>query len=167
MLKRPVPWRPTARTGPSQGIAVNVKAVKRIIAEAENPIIVAGPKVRHDKDLFNAVVAISKKRDIPIFATGGSIKIFNEAGVRAEQTSILSIANFLTDPEWKMNGQKVDVAVFVGTEYAIANNIFSTIKNWGDVKTVSISPYFQPNASVSFGNLNDEVYKEYLKELEG
>lgn len=167
MIRRPIPWMPTARTGPKQGAAVNAKTVKRIIVEAENPLIIAGPRVRHDKDLFEAVVALSKKRRVPIIATGGSIRAFAEKGVAAEQMSVLHAVNLLLDPDWKPNNKKVDVAVFAGTEYAIANNVFSTLKNWGDVKTVSISSYFQPNATVSFGNLNDEVYKEHLLELKG
>ncbi len=81
--------------------------------------------------------------------------------------SLLHLTNLLIDPEWKTENGRVDVAVFIGTEYAIANNIFSTLKNWGDVKTVSVSPYFQPNAAVSFANLNDEVFKEHLEELKG
>lgn len=167
MIRRPIPWRPTARTGPKQGVAVNSKTAKRIIEEAESPIIVAGPRVRHDSGLFDVVVALSQKREIPIIATGGSIRAFKEKGVEAEQMSLLHLVNLLLDPEWRINNKKVDVAVFVGTEYAIANNVFSTLKNWGGVKTISISPYYQPNAGVSFGNLTDEVFKEYLEVLKG
>jgi CO dehydrogenase/acetyl-CoA synthase complex epsilon subunit len=148
-------------------VAVNTNTVKRIIEEANNPIIVAGPKVRHDRGLFDAVVEISKKFGLPIFATGGSIKAFSEKSVSAEQISLLHLTNLLLDPEWMNDKGNVDVAVFIGTEYAIANNIFSTLKNWGDVKTVSVSPYFQPNAAVSFANLNAEVFNEYLEELKG
>lgn len=167
MLRRPIPWRPTARTGPKQGVAVNALTVKRIIEEADNPIIVAGPKVRHDKNLFDLVATLSEKKKIPVFATAGSIKAFIEKGVEAEQISLLHITNLLIDPDWKVKSKNVDVALFVGTEYAIANNVFSTIKNWGDVKTVSISPHYQPNAQVSFANLNDEVFKEYIEVLKG
>ena len=167
MIRRPIPWRPTARTGPSQGVAVNAGTVKRIIEEAENLILVAGPEVRSDTGLFNGAVGISKKYGVPIFATGGSIKAFSEAGVDAEQISLLHLTNLLIDSEWKTEKGRVDVAVFIGTEYAVANNIFSTLKNWGDVKTVSVSPYFQPNAAVSFANLNSEVFQEYLEVLKG
>jgi CO dehydrogenase/acetyl-CoA synthase complex epsilon subunit len=167
MIRRPIPWRPTARTGPKQGVAVNARTVKRIINEAKNPIIVAGPKVRHDDGLFDLVANLSKKKGLPIIATGGSIRAFNSRGVEAMQMSILHLVNLLMDPDWKVKNKSVDVAVFVGTEYAIANNVFSTLKNWGDVKTVSVSPYFQPNASVSFANLNDEVFKEYIELLKG
>ncbi|MFQ5801051.1 MAG: CO dehydrogenase/acetyl-CoA synthase complex subunit epsilon [Candidatus Hydrothermarchaeales archaeon] len=165
MIRRPIPWQPTARTGPKQGVAVNARTVKRIIDEAENPIIVAGPRVRHDPELFDVVVALSQKKEIPIIATGGSIKAFKEKGVDAEQMSLLHLVNLLLDPDWRINNKRVDVAVFMGTDYAIANNVFSTLKNWGDVKTVSVSPYYQPNAEVSFENLNDEVFKEYLEVL--
>lgn len=167
MIRRPIAWRPTARTGPKQGVAVNAGTVKRIIEEAENPILVVGPTVRHDSELFDAAAGISKRHDLPIYATGGSIKAFSEKGISAEQVSLLHLTNLLIDPEWKTDKGSVDVAVFIGTEYAIANNIFSTLKNWGDVKTVSVSPYFQPNAAVSFSNLNAEVFKEYLEELKG
>jgi CO dehydrogenase/acetyl-CoA synthase complex epsilon subunit len=167
MIRRPIAWKPTARTGPKQGVAVNARTVERIIEEAENPILVAGPKVRHDSVLFDAASGISKKYGIPIYATGGSIKSFSEKSVSAEQISLLHLTNLLLDPEWKTKKGNVDVAVFIGTEYAIANNIFSTLKNWGDVKTVSVSPYFQPNAAVSFANLNAEVFKEHLEELKG
>jgi len=167
MIRRPVPWRPTARTGPKQGVAVSAKTMKRVIEEAENPIIIAGPRVRHDKELFDAAVAMSSKKGMPIIATGGSIRVFKENNVDAEQMSLLHAVNLLLDPDWKVNNRRVDLAVFIGTDYAIANNVFSTLKNWGEVKTVSISPYYQPNASLSFGNLNDKVFKESLEVLKG
>ena len=167
MIRRPIAWRPTARTGPSQGVAVNAGTVKRIIEEAANPILVVGPKVRGDSGLFDAAVGISKRYGLPIYATGGAIRSFAEAGVSAQQISLLHLTNLLIDPEWKTDKGSVDVAVFIGTEYAIANNIFSTLKNWGAVKSVSVSPYFQPNASVSFANLNSEVFQEYLEVLKG
>lgn len=165
MMKRPIPWRPTARTGPKQGVAVDAKTVKRIIDEAENPVIIAGPRVRNDPDMLDVVISISKDKKAPIWATGGSIKSFKEKGVEADNTSLLHAANLLIDPDWKSNGKNVDVTIIIGTEYAIANNIFSTLKNWGSSKTVSISPHFQPNADVSFPNLNEEVFGEYLKIL--
>jgi CO dehydrogenase/acetyl-CoA synthase complex epsilon subunit len=167
MIRRPVPWRPTARTGPKQGVAANAKTVKRIIEDADNPIIIAGPKVRHDKDLYDLAVSLSRKRKIPIYATGGSIKVFKENKVDAEQAGLLQAVNQLVDGDLQVNKKKVDVALFMGTDYAIANNVFSTLKNWGDVKTVSISAQYQPNASVSFANLNEEVFKEYLEVLKG
>ncbi len=167
MIKRPIPWRPTARTGPKQGVAVNARTVKRIIEEAENAILIAGPKIRHDKSLYETAAAIAKRNKIPIYATGGSIKTFNENGVKAQQESLLHVVNLLLDPEWKVKGKKVDTAIIIGTEYQIANNIFSTLKNWGSAKTISISPHFQPNADISLTNLNDEVFREYLEVLKG
>jgi CO dehydrogenase/acetyl-CoA synthase complex epsilon subunit len=167
MIRRPIPWRPTARTGPKQGVAVNARTVKRIFEEADNPILVAGPRVGHDDSLFDLVVELSRKGRIPIIATGGSIKAFKEKNVEAEQMSLLHLVNLLMDADFKIKDKRVDVAMFTGTEYAIANNVFSTLKNWGDVKTVSVSPYFQPNASVSFGNLNDDAFKEYIETLKG
>lgn len=166
MIKRPIPWRPMARTGPKQGVAVNARTIKRIIEESENPIVIAGPSVRHDKGLYSLVEALSKK-GLPVIATGGSIRVFKENDIEAEQMSLLHAVNLLLEEDWKVKDKKVDTAVFIGTDYAIANNIFSTLKNWGDVKTVSISPYYQPNASISFGNLNDEVFKEYIEILKG
>ncbi|RMF90520.1 MAG: CO dehydrogenase/acetyl-CoA synthase complex subunit epsilon [Methanobacteriota archaeon] len=166
MIRRPIPWRPTARTGPRQGVAVDARTMKRIIAEAENPIVVAGPKVRHDPLYLELALGISKRYGAPIFATGGSIRAFAEKGVKARQIGLLQLVNRLLDPEWKVGKGRVDVAVFIGTEYAIANNVFSTLKNWGDVKTLSISPYFQPNATVSFGNTSEEIFKEYMEELQ-
>lgn len=166
MIRRPIPWRPMARTGPKQGIAVNARTLKRIIDEAVNPIVIAGPAVRHDEGLYSLVEALSKK-GLPVIATGGSIRIFKEKELVADQMSLLHAVNLLLDEDWNINNQRVDVAVFIGTDYAIANNVFSTLKNWGDVKTVSISPYYQPNAAISFGNLNDEVFKEYIEVLKG
>jgi CO dehydrogenase/acetyl-CoA synthase complex epsilon subunit len=167
MIKRPIPWRPTARTGPKQGVAASARTIKRIIEEADNPILVAGPKVRHDEALFELVAALSQKGRIPIIATGGSIKAFSEKKVDAEQMSLLHLVNLLMDEDWKIDDKNVDVAVFIGTEYAIANNVFSTLKNWGEVKTISVSPHYQPNASVSFSNLNDEVFRESIEVLKG
>ncbi len=165
-VKRVKSWLPTADTGPKGGIAVSLKVMARVISEAENPLIVMGGECNVlDGKLMDCASRLSKKKNIPIVATADSKKWFNEKGIEAEQIGLVEVVNMLLDPEWSLNDSPFDLVIFGGIEYAMNNQMFNSLKNFSGTKSASISRYYQPNASVSFPNLTDEIWEEYLDKL--
>lgn len=163
-ILRPKPWKPTARTGPEQGIAVDASIMRRVIRKAENPFIVAGPEIIENEELFGIVKHFTEK-GMPIFATAHAISKLRENNIEANSMSITQIANLLRKKDFKVNGKAPDLAIFIGVKYGIANDIFSLVKNFSEIKTASISRYYQPNASYSFPNMTEEVFKEQVRIL--
>jgi len=165
-ISRPIGWQPTIRTGPKQGVAVDAKIMKRIISEAGNAFIVAGPEIINDERLFRLATHLTKKNKIPVIATAHAVSKFNEKNIPAFSMSITQVADALRDENFRISGNKPDLAIFIGVKYGTANDVFSLVKNFSEIKTACISRYYQPNAGVSFPNLTEELFEDYLNVLE-
>ena len=55
--------------------------------------------------------------------------------------------------------------MYVGIEYSLTNMMLNSLKNFSEIKTASLSRYYQPNASVSLANLSDEIWAESLEKI--
>ena len=163
-ILRPKPWQQTARTGPEQGIAVDALIMRRIIKKAENPFLVVGHEIMKDENLLRVVEHFAS-RGMPVFATAHAISKLREKGIEARSASITEVANNLRKKDFKINGKAPDLAIFIGVRYSTANDVFSLAKNFSEIKTASISRYYQPNASYSFANMTEEVFKEEIEKL--
>jgi len=165
-VKRVKTWLPTAATGPEGGVAVSTEVMARVINEAENPLIVVGGECNAlNGKLLGYVSKLAKKKGCPIVATADAIKCFKERGIDAEQIGLVEVVNMLLDPDWSLNKRPFDLVIFGGVEYALNNQMFNTLKHFSEIKSASISRYYQPNASVSFPNLTDEIWEEHLDKL--
>ncbi|MFQ6136920.1 MAG: CO dehydrogenase/acetyl-CoA synthase complex subunit epsilon [Candidatus Hydrothermarchaeales archaeon] len=165
-IKRVMPWQPTAQTGPKWGVAVSPETMAKIISDAENPIIIVGGEINAlDGKLLDFVIRLSKIENIPIVATAHSIRSFVERKVDATLMGLVEVTNLLLDPVWGLKGEPHDLAIFVGIQYALNNQVFNTLKNFSEIKTMNLSKYYQPNAGVSFANLTDDIWEDYLEKI--
>ena len=55
--------------------------------------------------------------------------------------------------------------VFFGITYFYASQAISSLKNFSDTRVISIDKYYHPNADMSFGNLNKEVFIAALDQI--
>ncbi len=165
-LTRVKPWKTAAETGPSWGVAVSSETMARIIKDAENPLIVVGRDIGElDGGLLDFVKKLSKARNIPIVATAHSITRFLDDSVDATIMGFVEVTNLLLDPEWGLKGTPHDLVMFVGIEYSFTNMMLNSLKNFSDIKTASLSRYYQPNASVSLANLTEDIWAESLEKI--
>jgi acetyl-CoA decarbonylase/synthase complex subunit epsilon len=167
-MNRVRPWNPTAITGRLQGMTVGPAAIARTIKEADNPVLIVGAEMLKELDgrLTDYVIRLAKARGMPVAATAHTISVLHDKGIDVQQMGLPDVITRLQDPEWQgFNGRPHDVAVAVGIRPRFLNNMFNSLKNFSDVRTISIGKHNQPNASLSLANLTDDIWEENLKEI--
>ncbi|NOZ77459.1 MAG: CO dehydrogenase/acetyl-CoA synthase complex subunit epsilon [Euryarchaeota archaeon] len=167
-MNRVRPWVPTAITGRLQGMTVGPAAIARTIKEADNPILIVGAGIMEELEgrLADYAVRMARARDMPVAATAHTISVLHDRGIQVQAMGLSDVIARLQDPEWQgLNGRPHDVAVAVGIRPRFLNNMFNSLKNFSDVRTVSIGKHNLPNASLSLANLTDDIWEENLVEI--
>ncbi|MGD2073041.1 MAG: carbon monoxide dehydrogenase beta subunit family protein, partial [Candidatus Thorarchaeota archaeon] len=80
----------------------------------------------------------------------------------------VSITNLLRDSsQWKgLDGKGAyDLAIYMGSPYYFESQMLSCLKHFSSCKTMSVSRFYQPNATYSFDNVSEEKWKTVLGEL--
>lgn len=162
-------WVRTHHAGAYQARPVEPDAAARIIKKAEKPVLIIGARIT---DLNGAplerAMRLAKVLNMPIVATAHSGKFLVERGfTNYVEMSVVEITNVATDEEWKgIEGYgRPDLVIVLGAHLDLMNATFQSLKNFSDIETISISPYFMVNANYSFPNLNDETWLKCLDEL--
>lgn len=162
------PWMMTQHGGPTTGKAIEPDAAARIINNSKNPAIVVGTGINVlEGQVFDRILKFREK-GIPVIATGDSSKYFVEKGIADMPIAgVVEVTNYLTDPEWPgFDGSGLpDLAMVVGVHLDLTNQTFQTLKNYTDIKSMSISRYNMANATYSFPNLDNDLWLEFLDEL--
>lgn len=147
----------------------------KIIKRAKRPLFVLGARTLEwalgGKLVIEYAVEIAKAANMPICATAHTKKKLLELGVTPESTyDIIEIINHLKVKDWqgvKKEGNH-DLVVFIGVRADLANQGLSTLKHFAPhLRTMTLSPFYYPNASYSWPNLKDEKEKwqEYYETL--
>ncbi|WP_406662274.1 CO dehydrogenase/acetyl-CoA synthase complex subunit epsilon [Methanolobus sp. ZRKC3] len=145
---------------------VNPATVSKMISKAKRPLLIVGSEVMKNETLLDKAIAIASK-GVAVAATGHSIKGFLDKGADAKYFNIHSLAHYLGDAKWTgLDGQGgYDLIVFLGHKKYYLNQVLSGLKNFTDLRTVTLERHFMQNASFSFGNLKPEVHIEALNEV--
>ncbi len=167
--RQAVPFDTGNIPGPKMAKAVMPAVPGKMLARAKRPLLIVGSEV-HDKDVLARAVAIGKT-GIQIAAVGNSYTSVGDKGLDAHYVNMHALASYLCDPDWKgLDGKgNYDLVVFFGITYYYASQAISALKNFSNIKVISIDKYYHPNADMSFGNLKDDVFiaalDEVIKEL--
>ena len=165
------PWQKAEVAGPSKALVITKpEVVVAMVKKAKHPLLVVGHEATEtevgDKKLLDYAIRISQEGKISLVATAHTIGEFLRRGFQpAASMPAVDIANRLVDPEWKgLDGSgQYDLAMFAGMTYYMEWVIFSGLKHFGHLKTVSLDRYYHPQASWSFPNL---PVKEWTQNLE-
>ncbi|WP_292487233.1 CO dehydrogenase/acetyl-CoA synthase complex subunit epsilon [Methanohalobium sp.] len=146
---------------------VQPKVAAKTISKAKRPLMVVGADLLKNKEVLDRAVTIAKTAGIPVAATGHSIKELVDKGVSAKYINIHSLGLYLCDPNWEgLDGNGCyDMAIILGHKKYYINQVLSGLKNFTNLKTISIDKHYLQNATMSFGNLSDEKHLEALDEL--
>ena len=146
---------------------VQPKVAAKTISKAKRPLMVVGAELLKDKEALNRAVKIAKVLDIPVAATGHSIKELNDKGLNVKYINIHSLGLYLCDPNWTgLDGNGCyDMIIILGHKKYYINQVLSGLKNFTNLKTISIDKHYLQNATMSFGNLDNEKHLEALDEL--
>ncbi|MDW7731308.1 MAG: CO dehydrogenase/acetyl-CoA synthase complex subunit epsilon [Methanolobus sp.] len=138
----------------------------KMISKAKRPLLVVGSEIVGDEALTERTIAIAKK-GVPVAATGHSITAFNGHDIGAKYINVHALAHYLGDEKWGgLDGQgPYDTIIFLGHKKYYLDQVLSGLKNFTDLKTITIERHFMQNATLSFGNLRPEVHIEALDEL--
>ncbi len=167
--RQAVPFDTANIPGPEMAKAVMPSVSGKMLARAKRPLLIVGSQV-HDEDVLSKVVAMGRA-GIQIAAVGNAYRSLGDKGLDVHYANMHALASYLCDPSWPGFDGKggYDLVVFFGLTYYYASQAISALKNFSDIRVISLDKYYHPNANMSFGNLKKDVFiaalDEVIKEL--
>jgi anaerobic carbon-monoxide dehydrogenase, CODH/ACS complex subunit epsilon len=146
--------------------AITTEVAAKLISKAKRPLLVVGT-LSLNPDVLDRAIQIAKAKNIPIAATGSSMPGFVGKDVNAKYINAHALGFYLTDPNWPgLDGNgSYDTIIFLGFKKYYINQVLSAVKNFSDVKSISIGKDYVQNATMSFGNLSKEDHIAALDEV--
>jgi len=163
--RQAVPYNTGNIPGPKMARAVMPAVPGKMLAKAKRPLLIVGSEI-DDLYVLARVVALGKA-GIQIAAVGDSYVYLADKGLDAHYANMHALASYLCDPEWPgLDGKGgYDLVAFFGITYYYASQAISALKNFSNIKVISIDKYYHPNADMSFGNLRHAVFIAALDEV--
>jgi acetyl-CoA decarbonylase/synthase complex subunit epsilon len=160
-----VPFDTANIPGPKMARAVMPAVPGKMLARAKRPLLIVGSEV-HDRDVLARAVAMGHA-GIQIAAVGDAYTSLADKKLDVHYINMHALASYLCDPNWKGLDEKggYDLIVFFGITYYYISQAISALKNFSNIKVISIDKYYHPNADMSFGNLKDDVFLAALDEV--
>ncbi len=151
--------------GPKMARAVMPAVPGKMLAKAKRPLLIVGSEI-DDEDVLARVVTLGRA-GIQIASVGDSYIYLADKGLDAHYINMHALASYLCDPQWPgLDGKGgYDLVVFFGITYYYASQAISALKNFSNIKVISIDKYYHPNADMSFGNLKKDVFIAALDEV--
>jgi acetyl-CoA decarbonylase/synthase complex subunit epsilon len=146
--------------------AITTEVAAKLISKAKRPLLVVGTAALNP-EVLDRTVKIAKAKNIPIAATGSSMPGFVGKDVNAKYINVHALGFYLTDPNWPgLDGKgNYDTIITLGFKKYYINQVLSAVKNFSDVKSISIGKDYVQNATMSFGNLSKEDHIAALDEV--
>jgi acetyl-CoA decarbonylase/synthase complex subunit epsilon len=146
--------------------AITTEVAAKLISKAKRPLLVVGTAALNPEVLDRAI-KIAKAKNIQIAATGSSMPGFVGKDVNAKYINVHALGFYLTDPNWPgLDGNgNYDTIITLGFKKYYINQVLSAVKNFSDVKSISIGKDYVQNATMSFGNLSKEDHIAALDEV--
>jgi acetyl-CoA decarbonylase/synthase complex subunit epsilon len=155
-----------ANVFPSSDVAAN------LIARAKRPLLVVGSKSTevktNDGDLVDTAIRAMRNDRLTVVATGHLVGEFRRRGAdRARSMSIFVLGKHLSDPDWRgFDGLgSYDAVVLAGLPYYMEWLLESGLKNFSDLRTISLERSYQPNAEWSLGWMPEPVWRETIDKI--
>ena len=163
--RQAVPFNTGNVPGPKMARAVMPAVSGKMLAKAKRPLLIVGSEV-HEKDVLDRVVAIGRT-GVQIAAVGDAYISLGDKGLDVHYANMHALASYLCDTQWQgLDGKGgYDFVTFLGITYYYASQAISALKNFSNIKVVSIDRYYHPNADMSFSNLKKDVFIAALDEV--
>jgi acetyl-CoA decarbonylase/synthase complex subunit epsilon len=146
--------------------AITTEVAAKLISKAKRPLLVVGT-LSLNPEVLDRAIKIAKAKNIQIAATGSSMPGFVGKDVNAKYINVHALGFYLTDPNWPgIDGKgNYDTIIILGFKKYYINQVLSAVKNFSDVKSISIGKDYVQNATMSFGNLSKEDHIAALDEV--
>jgi len=155
------PYFPGNVPGIKTALAIDSKQAAKIIKRANRRIVITGSKLEEVEEAI-------KLADGALVVAPHTLPQFREKGAAVVAMNKVNITNLLRDAsQWKgLDGKgSYDLAVYMGSPYYFESQMLSCLKHFSSCKTMSISRFYQPNATYSFDNMNEDKWREALGDL--
>lgn len=155
------PYFPGNVPGIKTALAVTPKQAAKIIKKSKRRIVITGSQL---KEVDEAI----KLADGALIVAPRTLPTFKEKGADPVIMNKVNATNLLRDvSKWKgLDGKgSYNLAIYMGSPYYYESQMLSCLKHFSSCKTMSISRFYQPNATYSFDNLSEKKWKTALADL--
>ena len=174
MSAKPILGQTAEIPGPKKAFIISKPEIAAsMIKKAKRAILAVGSEAvsikTRDGDLIDSSLRMSKAKNVTVLATGHMLGEFKKRKAKnVYSMSLTSLGDRLRQSEWSgLDGKgPYDLAIFFGFYYYLEWLVLSGLKNFSpDLKTISLDNVYQPNASWSFGSMQDEEWKDSLDRI--
>ncbi len=163
-------WEASEVRGPKLAHTLTPENTGRMLKRAKRLLIVVGGAALDMKvdgvDVPDFTVRLAKSLNGTIAASPGVSKAFQgQSGVKIINMGLEDVVSRLKDTGWRgFDGAGAyDMVVFIGGLYYFQSMMLATLKHFAPkLKTVSLDPFYHPNAEFSLENLILGKWKEGL-----
>jgi len=143
--------------------ALEPEKLAKLVDRADYPILITGGKLLEDERLVDFAVKVAEK-GIDVIACSASSKPLIVRGVKPKFTtfSLHYIAQFILDEDFRVNGNRIDTAIFIGFMPYYLSRVLSGLKHFSKIVTIALEPYYHPHASYSLPKVRDADYYDML-----
>ena len=172
-MTRDRPWQRAEIPGPIKAFIIEKpESLAALMKRAKRLVIVVGNKLAYTEELGTEpeefLVSMAKALKAHLVATGKNFRSLREKGY--EHIYLMpapEIVDRLRDPSWRGldGGGQYDMAVFAGFPYYYEWVLLNGLKHsaYKHLKTISLDPYYHPNATFALPNLLPKDWCNYLK----
>ncbi|MHA1449310.1 MAG: carbon monoxide dehydrogenase beta subunit family protein [Candidatus Hodarchaeales archaeon] len=163
------PWQIGNVPGPTIARTLESKTFTRLMSKPSAFII--GTKVGEEGeegDFLRKMTKILSSKGIPIFASPSSEKIIvDQLGIPVKKAMNLPVlTKKFAKEDWENLGCQVETLAIGGFLYYFQSQALAAIRNnSAKLKTISIDPYFSPNASYSSPSIVSRKLSEWYGEM--
>ena len=168
-------WQKAEIPGPIKAFLIDdPKRLAILIKRAKRPLIIVGYKTakmgRGEFNLVDYILDLAKRIKAHIVVTGSLIKEFDAKGYEhVYLMPAMEVTDRLRDPGWNGfdGGGNYDLAIFLGFPYYYEWVMLNGLKHFAykHLRTISLDPYYQPNATFSPPNMSFKEWVKYLDSL--
>jgi acetyl-CoA decarbonylase/synthase complex subunit epsilon len=166
-------WETSEIRGPKLALNLTPENTARMIKRAKRLLIIVGGEAiqmqKNNINVHNIASRISKSMNGSIASSPGVYKPFTKKPeLNVINMGTLDIINRVKDDTWQGFDGKgpYDIVVFIGGIYYFQSMMLSTLKHFAPkLKTITIDPYYHPNATFSLENLKTEKWKEGIEAM--
>ncbi|MBC8224451.1 CO dehydrogenase/acetyl-CoA synthase complex subunit epsilon [Candidatus Bathyarchaeota archaeon] len=158
--------------GPKKAFIIpKPEVVASMIKRAKRPLLVVGSEsaktMTSDGVLVDTAIRLIGK--MTVAATGHLVSEFLKRDVQGVHSiSLMNLGDRLRDPLWGgFDGEgQYDLVVFAGFPYYLEWLVLNGLKSFAmDLRTISLTRSYQPNASWSLGSMKVDEWKEVLDKI--
>ncbi len=164
------PWQMGNVPGPTVAKALQSKTFTRLMKKPS--VFVIGTKLGDESEegefLRKLTKAIASK-GIPIVASLSSEKLLAEQGIEAKLAMNLpTLTKKLAEEDWDNLGFQAETVAISGFYYYYQSQAFAAIRNNSEtLQTISVDPYYSPNATFSSPTIVKKKLSEWYEEMIG